>query len=383
MPLRVASLLAISAALLAAAAPASATTAQEAVQFLNQQREANQIPAGLAVDADRTKGCKNHNHYMALNNGLEHGEQPGNPGYTDEGANVYNGGEVLAQGEPDWSASTNPWDAAPLHQTILFHPSSDSAGYDASEGFSCMRVHYVFQQAPAPAFYAYTSNTGRVDVPPSVTVQGEGPYAPQEAVGIQQGVTTGPNILFFVDGFGSTNHATSFSLTGPGGGAVETKMVDSTTQPPDGNTYKAFQTGGDLIAVNPLDAFTDYTATVMWHNDDTGAEMQQTVSFKTSGFLRGLNNLTLSAKLARGRKTTLKAPAEAVGQKATVKISTRKRGRKAKAFSTKQITLKRSQKVKLPKKPGKGGAVIVKVTVPTFTLGDTRFTVTPATRTYR
>jgi hypothetical protein len=164
---------------------------------------------------------------------------------------------------------------------------------------------------------------------------------------------------------------------------VETKMVDSTTQPPDGNTYKPFQTGGDMIAVNPLDPFTDYTATVMWHNDDTGAEMPQTVSFKTSGFLRGLNNLTLSKKLARGRRAKLTAPAEAVGQKATVKISTQKRKRKAKAFSTKQITLKQTQRIKLPKKPGRGGAVIVKVTVPTFTLGDTRFTVTPAKRTYR
>ena len=381
MPLRAIPLVALSAALLAAA-PASATTAEEAVQFLNKQREANQIPAGLAVDADRTKGCKNHNHYMSLNGGLQHGEQPGNPGYTDEGANVSNGGEVLAQGGPDWSASTNPWDAAPLHQTILFHPSSDSAGWDASEGFSCVRVHYVFQQAPPTAFYAYTGNLGRVDVPPSERVQGEGPYAPQEAVGIPQGTLTGPNILFFVDGFGSTNHATSFSLTGPGGTVVETKMVDSTTPPPDGQSYRAFQTGGDMIAVHPLDAFTDYTATVMWHNDDTGAEMPQTVSFKTAGLLRGLK-LTLSKKLAHGRKATLTADREAAGQKATVKIQTRKHGHKAKAFSTKQITLKGSQKIKLPAKPGHGGAVIVKVTVPSFTLGDTRFTVSPASRTYR
>jgi len=378
---RLACLAALSAALIGAA-PASAVSAEEAVQFLNQQRAANQLPAEFAVDQERTTGCKNHNHYMSLNGGLQHGEEPGRPGYTEEGATISNGGEVLAQGGPDWSASTNPWDAAPLHQTILFHPSADSAGYADSEGFRCMRVHYVFQQAPATAFYAYTSNTGRVDVPPSVTVQGEGPYAPQEAVGIAQGVTTGPNILLFVDGFGSTNHATSFSVTGPGGGEVETKMVDSTTPPPDGNTYRAFQTGGDLIVVNPLDAFTDYTATVMWHNDDTGEERAQTVAFKTAGFLRGLK-LTLAKKLARGRKAKLGADAEAVGQKATVKIQTRKRGRKAKAFSTKKITLKRSQKIKLPKRPGRGGAVIVKVSVPPFTSGDTRFTVTPASRTYR
>ena len=105
------------------AAPASATSASEAVQFLNQQRAANQIPANVAVDAQRTTGCKNHNGYMAQNGGLVHGEEPGKPGYTDEGADYNNTSEVLAQGGPDWTDATNPWDAAPLHQTILFHPS--------------------------------------------------------------------------------------------------------------------------------------------------------------------------------------------------------------------------------------------------------------------
>jgi hypothetical protein len=370
------------AALVAGAAPASATTSSEAVQFLNQQRAANQIPANIAVDDHRTQGCANHNHYMALNGGLQHGEEQGKPGYTAEGADYNNTSEVLAQGGPGWTAATNPWDAAPLHQTILFHPSVDVAGYDESEGFACMRSHYVFSQPPAPALYAYTGNLGRTDVPPFEVVQGEGPYAPQEAVGIPQGVKTGPNILFFVDGFGSTNRATASSLTGPGGAAVETKMVDSTTPPPDGNSYKPFNTGGDLIVVNPLDPLTDYTATVTWHNDDTGAEMPQTVSFKTSGLQRTLA-LALANKLSKGRKAKLTAPSEAVGQTGTVKISTQRKGHKAKRASTKTITLKATQKIKLPKKPGRGGVVIVKVTVPPFTLGDTRFDVTPVTKRYK
>jgi hypothetical protein len=378
MPTRSACL-AVFVGFLVAAAPAGATTSAEAVKFLNQQRAANDIPAGLTVDEESTKGCRNHNHYMALN-GFDHGEEPGKPGYTPEGANSDNA-EVLAGGEQEWTAATNPWDAAPGHQEILFHPASDMAGYDASEGFSCMRVHWVFEQAPTRAFYAYTGNLGRTDVPPSVVVQGEGPYAPQEAVGIPQGVATGPNILFFVDGFGETNHAVSFSLTGPGGGAVEARMVDSTTPPPEGFSGRVYSTGGDLIPVNPLDPFTDYTATVTWHNDDTGEEKQQTVAFKTAGFQRGLT-LQLSKKLTK-RRARLTAPGEAVGQRATVKISTQKRKKKAKTFSTKKITLKQTQRIKLPRKPGRGGKVIVRVTVPSFTLGDTRFSVTPAKRTYR
>ena len=369
------------AAALVAAAPAAATTASEAVAFLNQQRSANQIPANIALDDYRTTGCHNHNRYMEQN-GLGHGEEPGKPGYTPEGADYSNSGEVLAQGITAWSDSANPWDAAPLHQSLLFDPGVTQAGYDEYQSFACMRFGFTFTQPPQPTFYAYTGNKGREDVPPSVTVQGEGPYAPQEAVGIAQGVPTGPNILFFVDGFGSTNHATAFSLKGPGGGEVESKFVDSSTPPPDGQTYKAFNTGGDLIPVDPLDPFTTYDVSVTWHNDDSGQEMPQTLSFKTAGFLRGLT-LKLASKLSKGRKAKLTAPAEATGQQATVKISTQRKNRKAKTFSTKTITLKRTQKIKLPKKPGRGGAVIVKVTVPSFTLGDTRFDVTPVTKRYK
>jgi hypothetical protein len=373
--------LAVAASALVAATPASAVTASEAVNFLNQQRAANEIPAKLTVDDYRTTGCRNHNNYMAQNGGLVHGEEPGKPGYTDEGADYNNTSEVLAQGGSGWTASTNPWDAAPLHQAILFDPDLDTAGYDESGSFFCMRFHSVFSQPASPALYAYTSNTGRRDVPTQIVVNGEGPYAPQDAVGIPQGTPTGPQILFFRQGFGN-NHAVSYSLTGPGGGAVEAKMVDSTTEPPPGQSYKPFRAGGDLIPVNALDPLTEYTATVLWHDDDSGAETPQTVKFTTAGLTRGVA-LGLSKKLARGRKAVLKAPGEAVGQKATVRITTKRRGKKAKKFSTRTLTLKASQKIKVPRRPGRGGSETVKVSVKSFTLGDTRFTVTPATRTYR
>jgi hypothetical protein len=362
-------LLAVAAALLGAV-PAAATTSREAVDFLNQQRAANQIPANVELDAARTQGCANHNKYMQQN-GLQHGEEPGKPGYTPEGADYNDTSEVVAQGVTGWTAAANPWDAAPLHQTILFDPTIASAGYDENGGFACMRLRSVFDQTTTPLLYAYTGNLGRTDVPPTVVVQGEGPYAPQEAVGIPQGVPTGPNILFFTTGFGQTNHAVSFSLTGPDGAPVDAKMVDSTTPPPAGQSYRPFRRGGDLIAVDPLDPFTDYTATVTWHNDDTGAEMPQTVSFRTAGFLRGLK-LTLSRKLSRKRRATLKAPAEAVGQTATVKIGA----------ATSQRVLKRKQRLRVPRRRGRRG-VLVTVTVPSFTSGDTRFTVERARRRYR
>jgi hypothetical protein len=380
--LRSATLLVLAAAL-GAAAPVGAATSSEAVRFLNQQRTANGIPASVTVDEHRTTGCHNHNHYMALN-GIGHGEDPNNPGYTPEGADYTNSGEVVAEGGPGWSASTNPWDAAPLHQALLFDPRVGKSGYDQSEGFACMRLELVFSNPPTPSFYAYTGNLGSAAVPPREVVCCEGPYAPQEAVGIPQGVPTGPNILFFSQGFGFHNHAASYSLTGPGGNPVDARFVDSTTEPPPkGQGFRAFQTGGDMIPVQPLATFTDYTAAVTWVNDDdNGAQMQQTVSFKTDGFLRGLT-LTLSKKLARGRTATLVAPTEAGGQRATVKIGLMKRGKtKAKTVSTKQLTLKRSQKITVPR-PSTGGRAIVTVTVSSFIVGDTRFIVTPAARTYR
>jgi hypothetical protein len=321
---------------------------------------------------------------MALN-GLGHSEQEGNPGYTPEGADYTNSGEVAAQGGPGWSASTNPWDAAPLHQAILFDPRVGKSGYDESEGFRCMRLELLFEFLDTPKFYAYTSNLGPQRVPPREVICCEGPYAPQEAVGIPLNTPTGPNIIFVNQGFGySKNHAVSFSLTGPGGAPVEAKFVDSNTPPPpQGQGYRAFNLGGDMIPVHPLDPFTDYTAQVTWHNDDQSVPDQtQTVPFKTDGFARGLT-LTLSKKLAKGRKATLKAPAEAGGQKAKVKIGLLKKGKtKAKTVSTKTITLKGSQKLKVPKAP-KGGRAVVTVTVASFVVGDTRFSVTPATRKYR
>jgi hypothetical protein len=374
--LRVATLLAVAAAL-GAAVPAGATTSQEAIDFLNQQRSANGIPPSAVFDEHKTTGCRNHNEYMAQN-GLGHGEDPGNPGYTPEGADYTNSGEVAAQGGGGWSASTNPWDAAPLHQAILFDPRVGKSGYDESaKGFFCMRLELLFDDPDPPKFYAFTSNLGPQRVPPREVVCCEGPYAPQEAVGIPQNTPTGPNIIFTNQGFGySKNHAVSYSLTGPGGAPVEAKFVDSNTPPPEGQSYRAFNLGGDLIPVQPLDPFTDYTATVTWADDDEPSRpnQTQTVQFKTDGFARGLT-LTLSKKLAKGRKATLKAPAEAVGQKAKVKF-------KAKTSSTKTITLKQSQRIKVPM-PRKHGRTVVTVSVPSFVLGDTRFTVTSTKRSYR
>ena len=369
-------------AALVLAAPASAATSQEAVQYLNQQRQANGIPAGIALDSYRTTGCYNHDRYMEQN-GLGHGEDPSKPGYTPEGADYTNSGEVLAQGFSGFTATSNPWDTAPLHQSLLFDPQVDSAGYDEHAGFTCMRFGFNVTSPASPVFYAYTSDTGRAGVPFRVVVAGEGPYAPQEAVGIPQGVPTGPNILFFTSAFGSSNHAVLYGMTGPGGRAVNVKLVDSTTPPPPkGGSFQAFTTGGDMIPVDPLLPATSYTAKVVWHNDNSGENAPQSVPFTTAGQARTLT-LSLSKKLSsKGRKATLKAPADAVGRSASVRIQLAKKGKSLKTVSSKTLVLKRTQTIKVPR-PSKGGRAVVRVTLPTFASGDTRYDTPAVSRTYR
>jgi hypothetical protein len=370
----------VAAAALLAAVPANgATSASDAVNFLNQQRTANGIPAGITQDPYRTKGCENHIGYMHQN-GLGHREDPSKPGYTPEGADYTNSGEVLTQGIVGWTADSNPWDAAPLHQTLLFDPRVNAAGYSEDDTFACMRFGFNFTSSADPLFYAYTGDTGRSGVPFREVVNGEGPYAPQEAVGIAQGVPTGPNILFFTDGFGSSNHAVLFSLADASGHGVDAKLVDSKTPPPNGNS-QVFYTGGDMIPVQPLLPATSYTAKVLWQNDDSGQTAPQTVTFKTAGKVRTLS-LSLSKKLSKsGRKATLKAPGDAFGQHASVRIQLAKAHKSLKTVSTKTISLKLSQTIKVPK-PSKGGKAVVRVTLPTFAQSDIRFDTPPASRTY-
>src|SRR5213079_1193553 len=80
-------------------------------------------------------------------------------------------------------------------------------------------------------------------------------------------------------------------------------------------------------------------------------------------------------------KATLKAPAEAVGQTASLRIQLAKKRKSLKTVSAKTLVLKRSQTIKVPR-PSKGGKAVVRVSLPTFTAGDTRFDTPAVKRTY-
>ena len=70
----------------AATVPAVAATPAEIVASLNAQRATNGIPADIVERSDWSESCRLHNEYQRLNGTLTHSEDPGLPGYTEDGA---------------------------------------------------------------------------------------------------------------------------------------------------------------------------------------------------------------------------------------------------------------------------------------------------------
>lgn len=295
---------AVAVALLVAPAWASAERlTADILPFYNHDRQLNGLPTVSVVNQAMQQGCYNHDHYMALNHEEVHGEDPSKPGYTPQGnyQDGAQGGEVLAE-DTGWTGTYEPWKNAPLHLFFLFDPSVYQVGYADREGYQCLRMRGPDTAMPgdgaptAPTFYAWTSDTGRQNVPPSEHA-GEWPYTPQQLVGLPASKTTGPNILLFSAGdLGTPESAT---LSGPQG-AVNTALINYNTQNSVGDG-KWFYGGGVLLPVNPLKPHATYTATVNW-NDQDANEVQQ-FSFTTGA---QVVQTTISLRLRSDRKGRLR-----------------------------------------------------------------------------
>ena len=130
----------------------------------------------------------------------------------------------------------------------------------------------------SPAFYAFTGEQGRANVPVS-EVADEYPETPGDAVGLPAGTTTGPNLLVYALGLGNTPGIAGATLKSAAGQSVPVRTVDGTTTY-QGQTFM-FSWHGDIIPVNPLSPGTEYTATVDWRAAD-GTPYVQTFSFTTA-----------------------------------------------------------------------------------------------------
>jgi hypothetical protein len=258
-----------------AAAGHSGLAGSSALSLLNAERARLGIPGSIVENAEWSRRCALHNHYLALNRAFGHGEDPANPGYTTEGQWA---GEhsVLALAR---RFSLLSFSSAPLHLLQLLSPRLEETGIAESDGFVCITTWPGYrtseQSAGAVRVFTYPRRGAR-DVPAAERA-GEEPFVPGTFVGIPVGSRTGPYLLVYTDGgwSGWSTRLTAAGLRGPGG-AVETRIVDrSTTMIGDYIPPGA----GLVIPVSPLTAGRRYTASVTFR--DGPRVLRYTWSFKT------------------------------------------------------------------------------------------------------
>jgi hypothetical protein len=201
------------------AAPATAATSTEIVSYLNAQRTANGIPAGISERPDWSQKCVEHNGYMAQNGGLTHDEESSMPGYSTGGA--WAGQNSVLSDIGDWTNAENPFATAPLHLAQLLTPDLAEMGADenTSTGYICATTWpgYTRPWPAAVTGYSYPGN-GAIGVAGS-EVAIEDPFTPGEYVGFPAGTETGPYLMAFLNGPAKIDSAriTAASLTGPDG----------------------------------------------------------------------------------------------------------------------------------------------------------------------
>lgn len=267
------------------AAPAAATATEPgvgghaALALLNAQRAANGIPAGITFRQDWADNCQKHVNYEEKNGGaLTHEEQPGNPWYTDGGAEAGHNsvlGGVWTGGTSPYG--TNPYESAPIHLMQLLGPKLSETGIWGGCAYTWPGYNRPDPSPPRMLSYPGNGTTGIY----TSEVANEGPYVPGDFVGLPQGTRTGPHL--FVLGWGTPRGALSkASLTGPAG-AVSVRTVDNHSGDSRFNLGLYLPAGGMIIPVHPLASGTRYTARATFTSDAPSASYPVVFSFTTAG----------------------------------------------------------------------------------------------------
>jgi hypothetical protein len=321
--------------LLALAAPAGADlSGPEIVGFLNAQRAAHGIPAGIVEDAALSDGCAKHNQWGMRNDKLQHDEEIASPGYTPEGDTAAEQSVLYRGGDP-WSATNNPFETAPIHLAQLLAPRLDRMGASEIGGFGCATT-LASRERPAPATdVVYTYPADNTSDWFAAQTAAEGPYTPGEQVGVAAGTKTGPYLYAFFDGPGlnafSVASGATGTLTAPSG-PVAIKLVDNTTQ----GLENYLPPGAMMIPVAPLAPFTRYVASIS--ATVGGRAFKRDWAFTTGGSGR-----PFEVKATRsGRKVTL-VFTSGMPLKVTVAF-------KKKVLKTKSLPGSGTLRVKLPRK---------------------------------
>ncbi len=269
-------------ALLPGPASASDVTGAQLVGFLNAQRAAHGIPAGIVEDPALSDGCAKHNRYGAANGTLVHREDPASRAYTPEG-DAAAATAVLYRGRT-WTAQANPFELAPIHLHQLLSPYLDRAGADETAGYGCLTTLASVSRAPAPVDTLYTYPGDGTRDWRAAEVDSEEPFTPGQTVGIPAGVRTGPTLYVMASGpglrWGSGSKVVSASLTGPDGPV--TLLAFDRTSPQVGSYLPV---GAQLLPRAPLREGATYTASLVLRvtgDDGVPRDIARTWSFTTA-----------------------------------------------------------------------------------------------------
>lgn len=229
-----------------------------AIAFLNQQRAANGIPPVADNQDFAAAWCPDE----------------------DSGPTGGESGRDLSSVVTGWSPTTSPWDDAPLHQQDIYNPLFTQAGDVNAEAQACLGVGAPLGEPATPTFATFFSDTGPDGVPTTETVEHEGPFAPQQLVGIPQGTPTGGQIILYAEGMGAEVRAISWTLTEADGNPVpNVRLVDDIQATNAG--YSGYLSGVGVVIPPALKALTVYNLSVLWEGPEA-VTANQMASFKTT-----------------------------------------------------------------------------------------------------
>jgi hypothetical protein len=362
---------------------AGATTAAQAIAYLNTQRAANGIPAGLVEDSARSGGCLAHESaYTPTASQSPHDEIPGQPGFSLAGQDAARSSDLSSS--TSWSATQNPWTGAPIHLAQLFDPTAATTWYGEGRNGACMgtssgdRGFY-----PGEGLFSLPGD-GSKNVPSSESAGGEYPYAPAEAAGLTG--THGPTIILWAEGLPAA-HIASATLVDASGQARAVRTADQTTPSPPSHlstlssapTLGSYTDAAFAIAAAPLPV-ASYVLTVQWTGAG-GATLAQVIHFSVAAGSAPdssadsvpvpkagtRDRLSVKLRVRRGRLSVrLTEPTTAArGHHATVRFRVRACSRCKTKVSHKSVKLRSSNVVAGPRIP-RHGVARVTVTVPAF-----------------
>lgn len=243
----------------AAPVPAATTPHHAArdLRWLNAERAADRLPAGLRLSRRWSAECAAHDAYERLNDVLTPTEDPGSPGASIGGAWAGHDAD-LAEGR--WQRRSDPWQDAPIHLLALLAPSLQFVGIDDGGGYQCVTTYPGLIRPATARDRVYTDPAaGARHVPPSERAL-ESPFVPGQFVGIPRGRTAGRELFVYLNLAHRTGQAPVHVLAArlqTGGRRVAVRRVDSTTR-----TVGRYLAGAILIPVKPLRHHARYTATV-------------------------------------------------------------------------------------------------------------------------